>query len=82
MMKIESPRPAIRPSFLVAIAFSLGTIMFGTVAVMAAVAGNWITSLIVGLIAVFHCTSAWFYGRRYLLGKRRIKKLAKEVDYG
>ena len=75
-MRIESPRPIIKPSLMVAIAFSLGTIMFGTVAIMVAVADNWIAFLIVGLVAVFNCTSARFYWRRYLLGKKRRKKIS------
>ena len=75
-----SHRTIVRPSLLVAIAFTGGTILFGLPAVALACAivlagkGNWVALAIFGLIAACHASTAAFYWRRYLLSKRRQKQ--------
>ena len=78
-----SQRTVIRPSFLVAIAFTGGALLFGLPAIALACAivftgkGSWLALAVFSLIGACHASIAVFYWRRYLLGRRR-KKLRKE----
>ncbi len=70
-----SHRTIVRPSLLVAIAFTGGGLVFGLPAIALACAivfagkGNWLALVVFGLIGVCHASSAAFYWRRYLLGR-------------
>ena len=80
-----SHRTIVRPSLLVAIAFTGGALVFGLPAIALACAialagkGNWLALAVFGLIAACHTGSAVFYWRQYLLGRRRQSQREESV---
>ena len=78
-----SQRTVIRPSLLVAIAFTGGALLFGLPAIALACtivfAGkrSWLALAVFSLFGVCHASGAVFYWHRYLLGRRR-KELRQE----
>jgi membrane protein implicated in regulation of membrane protease activity len=69
-----SHRTIVRPSVVLAIVFTAGAILFGVPAIVVMAMGNWVAFVIFGLIAVCHVSTAIYYWRRYLLGRRRQKQ--------
>ncbi|MHC4068394.1 MAG: hypothetical protein ACYS18_04200 [Planctomycetota bacterium] len=73
----------IAPSFTVAIVHTFGALLFGLPAIVLGGAivftgkGSWLALAVFSLISACHASSAVFYWRRYMLG-RRSKKLRKE----
>jgi len=80
-----SHRTSVRPSLLVAIAFTGGALLFGLPAIALACAiafagkGSWLALAVFGLIGVCHASSAVFYWRRYVLGWRRQSQRKKSA---
>jgi len=80
-MMSDRIRPVVRPSLLVAFAFTAGAIMFGIVAAGCTVVGNWVALVILGFIAVCHMSSAIYYWGRYLaIREKRVKREKLEMD--
>ena len=80
-----SHRTTVRRSLIVAIAFTGGALLFGLPAVALACAiafagkGSWLARAVFGLIGMCHASSAVFYWRRYLSGRRRQNKREESV---
>ncbi|MHC4418175.1 MAG: hypothetical protein ACYSU6_06265 [Planctomycetota bacterium] len=82
-----SHRTIVRPSPLVAIAFTGGALVFGLPAIALACTiafvgkGSWSALAVFGLIGACHASSAVFYWRRYLSGRGRQKKREESVKF-